>query len=159
MVKGGGGAGPATEYTPIGDCRFLAYIPSEWKNQPWLVRVGGARPPPFSLLPPSTKLQCSVRSSLEGTYTLRISSLPLYVLCDLHSAMCTQNTSYITPDLIQLVLMTTGTMKFKGIVSRDVLFRSQDLSKTFYMCADVLLLKKIYHNRLFCFLLYYYLQI
>ncbi len=33
------------EYTQSGDCRFLAYIPSWWKKQPWLVRVGGARPP------------------------------------------------------------------------------------------------------------------
>ncbi len=35
-----------TEYTQSGDCRFLAYIPSWWKNHPWLVRVGGARPSP-----------------------------------------------------------------------------------------------------------------
>ncbi len=33
-----------SEYTLSGDCRFLAYIPSWWKNQPWLVRVG---PTPF----------------------------------------------------------------------------------------------------------------
>ncbi len=28
---------------------FLAYIPSWWKNQPSLVRVGGARPPHFTI--------------------------------------------------------------------------------------------------------------
>ncbi len=44
-------------YTQSGNGRFLAYIPSRWKNQPWLVRVGGARPPPFTLLT-RTKLQC-----------------------------------------------------------------------------------------------------
>ncbi len=49
-----------SEYTQSGDCRFLAYIPSWWKNQPWLVRVGGARPPPFNLLPSRTKLQCTL---------------------------------------------------------------------------------------------------
>ncbi len=30
-----------SEYTQSGDCRFLAYIPSWWKNQPWLVEGGG----------------------------------------------------------------------------------------------------------------------
>jgi hypothetical protein len=30
------------------------------KNQPWLVRVGGARPPPCNLLPSRTKLQCTL---------------------------------------------------------------------------------------------------
>ncbi len=49
-----------TEYTQNGDCRFLAYIPSWWKNQPWLVGVGGARPPPLSLLPSRKKLQCTL---------------------------------------------------------------------------------------------------
>jgi hypothetical protein len=39
----------STEYTQSGNGRFLAYIPSLWKNQPWLVRVGSARPPPFTL--------------------------------------------------------------------------------------------------------------
>jgi hypothetical protein len=29
-----------TEYTQSGNGWFLAYIPSWWKNQPWLVRVG-----------------------------------------------------------------------------------------------------------------------
>jgi hypothetical protein len=38
-------------YTQSGDCQFQAYIPSLWKNQPWLVRVGGAR---------RTKLQCTL---------------------------------------------------------------------------------------------------
>ncbi len=39
-----------SEYTQSGDCRFLAYIPSWWKNQPWLVRGGGWRPTPFQLI-------------------------------------------------------------------------------------------------------------
>ncbi len=39
----------ATEYTQSDNCRFLAHIPSWWKNQLWSVGVRGARPPPFSL--------------------------------------------------------------------------------------------------------------
>ncbi len=38
-----------TEYTQSGNARFLAYIPSWWTNQPWLVRAGGTRPHPFTL--------------------------------------------------------------------------------------------------------------
>jgi hypothetical protein len=38
-----------TEYTESGNCHFLAYISSCWKNELNLVRVGGARPPPFTL--------------------------------------------------------------------------------------------------------------
>ncbi len=37
-----------TEYTQSGNCHFLAYIPPRWKNQPSLLRLGGARPPPFT---------------------------------------------------------------------------------------------------------------
>ncbi len=46
-----------TEYT-------LAYIPSWWKNQPWLKRVGGGgvHAHPLSLyLPSHTKLQCTLQ--------------------------------------------------------------------------------------------------
>jgi hypothetical protein len=40
-----------TEYTQSGNGHFLAYIPSWWKNQPSLVRMGGggARTPPFTI--------------------------------------------------------------------------------------------------------------
>ncbi len=38
----------STEYTQGGNGRFLACIPSWWKNRPWLVRVGGGcMPTPF----------------------------------------------------------------------------------------------------------------
>ncbi len=37
-------------HTQSGTCRFLAYIPLWWKNYPRLVRVGGARPPPFTIV-------------------------------------------------------------------------------------------------------------
>ena len=60
-----------TEYT-----FHLVYVPSWWKNQPWRVRVRGARPPPSLYLPS----RCGVRSSWEGWYTSCISSLPLFVL-------------------------------------------------------------------------------
>jgi hypothetical protein len=39
----------STEYTQSGYGRYLAYIPSWWKNQHWLVRVGGERPHPHPL--------------------------------------------------------------------------------------------------------------
>jgi hypothetical protein len=69
---------------------FLAYIPSWWKNQPWLVRVGGGcTPTPFY----STcifhhvyaKLQCTLQ--LRGhTQSMYFISTPIqyrYVLCSL----------------------------------------------------------------------------
>ncbi len=76
-----------TEYTQSGNYRFLAYIPSWWKNQPRLVRVGSARPPPFTLLPSRTKLQCTLQ--LRGQrYTPTISCLPymnsVVILTSLH---------------------------------------------------------------------------
>ncbi len=71
-----------TEYKKSANGRFLAYIPSWWKNAPWLVRVGGARQPPFTLLPSRTLQSCSVRSSREGrlgdTFPVFHSSLYLY---------------------------------------------------------------------------------
>ncbi len=71
----------STGYTQSGDCRFLAYIPSWWKNQSWLVRLGVHAHP---LLDYYHHVQsCIVRSCWEGRYTSSISSLPLwlYVLC------------------------------------------------------------------------------
>jgi hypothetical protein len=61
---------------------FLAYIPSWWKNQPKLVRVGGCTLTPFHSIFHHVQ-SCSVRSSWEGRSTLCISSLSLYVLCGL----------------------------------------------------------------------------
>jgi hypothetical protein len=51
LLSGFNGVRP-TEYTQSGNCRFSAYFPSGWNNQPWswLDRVGGARPPPFTLV-------------------------------------------------------------------------------------------------------------
>jgi hypothetical protein len=68
-----------TEYTQSGDCRFRAYISSLWKNQPWLVRVRGARPPLLSLLPSRTKLQCYalLRGQIRSLYFIST----LHVLC------------------------------------------------------------------------------
>jgi hypothetical protein len=65
-----------TEYIQSGNFRFLACNPSWWKNQPWLVRVGGARPPLALSLYYHHVQSCSVRSSWEGRYAPRISSLP-----------------------------------------------------------------------------------
>ncbi len=50
-----------TEYTQSGNCRSLACIPSWWKNQPCLVRLEGARPHPFTLIPSHIKLQCTLQ--------------------------------------------------------------------------------------------------
>jgi hypothetical protein len=57
-----------TEYTQSGNRRFLAYIPSWWKNQPWLVRIGGARPPPFTLFH-SNKVAVSAPAERADTLT------------------------------------------------------------------------------------------
>jgi hypothetical protein len=67
-----------TEHTESGNCRFLAYIPSWWKNLPSLVRVGCTPPPPHIYHHVQTS---GVRSSWEGRHTLPISPLTLYVLC------------------------------------------------------------------------------
>jgi len=71
-----------TEYTQSGDCRFLAYIPSWWKNQPWLVGVGGCTPTPFSLLPLRKKLHCTLL--LRGQIYLLSFHSTLYVLCGIN---------------------------------------------------------------------------
>ncbi len=63
-----------TEYTQSGDGRFLAYIPSWWKNQLRLARVGGARAPPFTTYIYHHIQSCCVRFSWEVRYTPPISS-------------------------------------------------------------------------------------
>jgi hypothetical protein len=45
-----------TEYIQSGNGRFLAYIPSRYKNLPRLVRVGGAHPPPFKIFTSTFKV-------------------------------------------------------------------------------------------------------
>jgi hypothetical protein len=55
--------------------------PSWWKNRPSLVKVGGARPPPFTISTMHHLQSCGVRSSWEGR---NVNSIPLYVLCDSH---------------------------------------------------------------------------
>ncbi len=73
-----GTVGLTTEYTQNGNGHFLAYIPSWWKIQRSLVKVGSARPSPYIY----HHLQsCVVHSSWECIFTLPISTLPLYVLC------------------------------------------------------------------------------
>ncbi len=67
-----------TEYTQSGNDRLLAYIPSWWKNQPWLVKVHSIY----------RHLQsCSVRSSWKGRYTLHTPYFisTLYERCGLDS--------------------------------------------------------------------------
>ncbi len=75
-----------TEYTQSGNCRFMAYIPSWWKNQPWLVRWGGGgfMPAPFHSSYHHAQ-SCSVWPSWEGRYTPSISSLPS--ICTLWSVL------------------------------------------------------------------------
>jgi hypothetical protein len=46
---------------------------------PSLVRLGGARPPPFTIYTSRTKFV--VYAPAEGMYINPISTLPLYVLC------------------------------------------------------------------------------
>jgi hypothetical protein len=63
-----------TEYTQSGNCHFLVYIPSWWKNQPSLVRVGGAHPP---------RVPISTNAYKAGVYApaVRADTLPLFLLC------------------------------------------------------------------------------
>jgi hypothetical protein len=69
-----------TEYTQSGNGHFLAYIPSCWKNQPSLVRVGGASPPPFTIY--TIKYKVAMYAPAERADILPlISTPPLYVLC------------------------------------------------------------------------------
>jgi hypothetical protein len=78
----------ATEYTQSDNCRFLAYITSRWKNQPWVVRVGGERPPPFTLFTITYKV--AMFAPAERAYTLpRFHLYPLFTLwslqlCNIH---------------------------------------------------------------------------
>ncbi len=53
-----------------GNGRFLAYIPSRLKNQPSLVRVGGARPPPFTLFTITYKIAVYAPAEWACTYSL-----------------------------------------------------------------------------------------
>jgi hypothetical protein len=69
-----------TECTQSGNSRFLAYISSWWKNQPWLLGEGGAPPPPFTLVTITYKVAVCTPAERADTLPL-FSSLPLYVLC------------------------------------------------------------------------------
>ncbi len=70
-----------TEYTQSGNSRFLAYISSWWKNQPWLLGGrGGARPPPFTQVTITYKVAVCAPAERADTIPL-FSSIPLYVLC------------------------------------------------------------------------------
>jgi hypothetical protein len=72
-----------TEYTQSGNDYFKSwYIPSWWKNQPSLLRVGGGGRTPTPIHAVYHHVQSyRVYSSCEGRYTPLISNLPLYVLC------------------------------------------------------------------------------
>ncbi len=63
-----------TEYTQWQRPRFLAYVPSWWKNYPRLVRVVVARHTPFHYIYHHIQ-SCGVRSSWEDRYTPPISTL------------------------------------------------------------------------------------
>ncbi len=77
-----------TEYTQSGNGRFLAYIPSWWKNEPRLVREGGAGYPLSLYLPSRKKLQCTLRlrGQIHSSYFI---SSPTYALCVQANAPCT----------------------------------------------------------------------
>ncbi len=80
LVRVEGGGCTPTEYTQRRNGRFLAYIPSWWKNLPRLVRVGGARPSPFTIQYFPSVQSCTLE--LRGQiHPPPISTLPLYVLC------------------------------------------------------------------------------
>ncbi len=71
-----------TEHTQSGNGRFLAYIPSWWKNSPcwwgW-----GADAHPLSLYPPlHTKLQCPLQLECAAADILSLFHLYPYELCE-----------------------------------------------------------------------------
>jgi hypothetical protein len=66
-----------TENTQSGNGRFPAYLPSRWKNLPRPVRVGGARPPPFTIVTITYKV--AVYASAEQADTLPLFHLYPYI--------------------------------------------------------------------------------
>ncbi len=72
-----------TENTQSDNCRFLVYIPSWWKNKPWLERVGGAlhsaHPPPDTSVTITYKV--AVYAPAEKADTLHLFHLhPIFTL-------------------------------------------------------------------------------
>ncbi len=102
-----------TGYTQSGNGWFLSYIPSWWKNQPWLHgEGGGVHAHTFSFyLPSRTKLQCTLqlRGQIQSTY---FTSTPtVYVLCDYN---CNINIHYKYPGAhCSYVLYSTLSMRSK----------------------------------------------
>ncbi len=78
--RGGGCKMDITEYTQGGNCRLLTYIPSWWKNQPWLVRVGVHTHPVHCSY--HHVQSCIVRSNLEGRYHRLIMEVDLQSYLD-----------------------------------------------------------------------------
>ncbi len=66
--------------TQSGNGRFFSYIPSWWKNQPWLVRVGMHVHPLLLYLSSWTKLQCTLQ--LRGQMSTIICTL-WFTLCNI----------------------------------------------------------------------------
>ncbi len=68
----------STKYTQSGNDHFMAHIPSWWKYQPSLVRLGAqCTPTPFHSIYHHVQ-SCGVRSSWEGRYTPPIYILHMY---------------------------------------------------------------------------------
>ncbi len=115
-----------------------------WKSQPRLVKVGGARPPPFSLWLSRTKLQCTLK--LRGQIHSPCFLSPLSILLGINR---TETLSYQIPVLYLLNNFTavvhgsilrpccgTGTLKqvsgsigstcFLGLLDPDPIVRGMD---------------------------------
>jgi hypothetical protein len=75
------------QYTQSGNIRFLAYIPSRWKNQPWLVRVEVHYPHPLTLF--TITHQVAVYAPAEGADSLSLFHLypEMYSLPELTRVM------------------------------------------------------------------------
>ncbi len=68
-----------TEHTQSGNDRFLAYIPSRWKNQPWLVRLGGyTHTPPHLFTLFTITYKVAVNALAERADTLHLFHLYSY---------------------------------------------------------------------------------
>jgi hypothetical protein len=103
-----------TEYTQSGNCRFMVYFPSWWKNQPWMVREGVHAHPLTHLLPSRTKLQCTLqlRRQIHSPYFI---STPL---CTLWTVPCKcTRTVYVCT--FSAIVLWYRYCYFKSQVQRD----------------------------------------
>ncbi len=82
----------------VATAAFWRTFSHKGKNQPWLVRVGGARPPLLLHLPSPVKLQCTPQLSGQTGQTHQ----PCFISCkNMCSVACTQDSVHTNPEVIK----------------------------------------------------------